>query len=421
MGNKSCILGVQTEKNVYFGGDTVNGRVYLSVNDRNGIVAQTLNIHCSGLERCKVHYCTERQDGSRTFHDDSYEEKEVSILNFDVPINTPIGSLYQQGQYEFPFNFVIPQNLPSSMFCQQGQSKCEIRYEIRAYLRKNERTPIMNPFSSNRISSRPLQLNIFGGNNTVSHRVNQTVHFPGYNHSVRTCCCFGRGKMDLRASMDSDLFVPNDNRTLSFDLKNNSRVGVDSVVVEVMEEVRWKPGFREECFRTPLIRYEMDGSADGDWMSTEQTTETGGQEYTRLSPSGRMSDATKDVNLRIPHSSRDTYNGRIIQVKHFVRVKVVTQGCCVSNPETTLDINIMRPSQMFSSSDVPPPFPSAPMADEKESIPEATALPSNWSPLTSSLFTVPVANVISVSHEGEFGENQTASPLPEPSAPMMNK
>lgn len=38
----------------------MRGCVYLSVNDTNGIVARSLNIHCSGVERGVVHYTEER-------------------------------------------------------------------------------------------------------------------------------------------------------------------------------------------------------------------------------------------------------------------------------------------------------------------------------------------------------------------------
>lgn len=59
------------------------------------------------------------------------------------------------------------QNLPSSMSCKYGESKCEIRYEKRAYLSKNDRHSFANPFNSNTIiSSRPIPINIIGSVDT---------------------------------------------------------------------------------------------------------------------------------------------------------------------------------------------------------------------------------------------------------------
>lgn len=432
MGNKSCTLGVQTEKTVYFSGDTVNGRVFLSVNDQNGIVAQSLNIHCSGVERGLVHYTEEREgtNNESTRQIERYEDNEIEMLNFDVPINTPIGSLFQKGQYEFPFQFIIPQNLPSSMSCSFGQSKCEIRYEMKAYLSKmNDRNSFTSPFNKNTISSKPIPINIFGSNNTMYSQSNQPVNFPGESHNVRNCCCFHRGKMELRASMDSYLFVPNQNHTISFSLKNNSRVNVENVTVEVIERVQWKPRFRVEAHEFTLDKKVIDGSNHRNWMNYEQDVENTVQEFASLSQNSRMSNSFQNVDTYIPHRARDTYSGRMIQVEHFVRVKVVTQGCCVSNPETTADICISRPSEMFSSDDALPPVPSAPfMEDEDKHVVEATILPPDWSPLTSDIVMLPVANVISIStpEGGSYYSSQSqpaysAPHAPVPSAPDLNK
>jgi hypothetical protein len=421
MGNSSCTLVVSTEKNVYCCGDTVNGRVYLSVNDRN-ITANTLNIHFSGIERGIVHYTEERERNGNYFPEDYYEKNQIEMMNFDVPINTPLGSIFQRGQYEFPFQFVVPQNLPSSMFCRQGQSKCEIRYDMRAYLSTNDRSTFANAFGSNTISSKPLTVSIFGSNNNMSPHLDQPINFPGHSHAVRNCFCCRRGSMELRASIDSGLFVPSQNRNLSFNLKNTSVVAVERVTVELIERVSWKPGMREEDHDFTLLKHDIDGCTHEDWMNTEQKIERAVQEFVSLSPSSRLRNASQDVNLRIPNNARDTFSGRMIQVEHFVRVKVVTRGCCVSNPETTVDINVMRPSEMFSSnSDSPPPMPSAPFMDEQEPIAEATALPANWSPLTSDVYTVPIANVISVSPGGDSEKYQTASSVPMVSAARMSK
>jgi len=154
-------------------------------------------------------------------------------------------------------------------------------------------------------------------------------------------------------------------------------------------------------------------------MTTRQRIEGTIQGYVSLSPTSRRD--TDGVTLRIPNGSRDSYVGRMIQVEHFIRVKVVTRGCCVSNPETTLDINVSRPSQLFTSSspDAPTPFPSAPFMDEDEIVVEATVLPPDWTPQTSDTVTLPMANVIS-STPVEGSANVPYS-HPTPSAPFKTK
>ncbi len=402
MGN-TCVLGIQCEKNFYFCGEKVNGRVFLSVHE--DVVASTLNIHFSGSEKGIVHYTQEERDydnNDRTVNEDRYERDEIEILSFDVPINTPAGSLFQKGQYEFPFQFIVPPDLPSSMFTRYGQSKCEVRYEMRAYLNKNERSSFMNPFNSNTISSKPLVLNIIGGHSHLSP-YSGPLHFPGYNHAVKNCCCCYRGSMDLRASIEGAEFVPNQDRNLSFELKNSSRVAVKNVTVEVIERVHWRPRLHEEAREFTLFQYAIDGRSHSNWLNMHQRLDTS-QQYMSLSPtSGGANPSSVVVPLRIPNVARDSYVGRMIQVEHFVRVKVITEGCCVSNPETTADINISRPSQLFMSTEELPPVPSAPYMDEDEIVVEATPLPPGWTPQTSDLYTIPVVHAISSSPAGAGG------------------
>lgn len=418
MGNKSCVLGVQTEKRVFFSGEVVNGRIYLSVNDPNGVSAQAVKLHCSGIERGVVHYTEERDDDSNDGRRqiERYEENELPILNFDIPINTPVGSFFTKGQYEFPFTFVLPQNLPSSMYCKQWQSQCEVRYEMRAYLAKNSSSTFANLFNGNMISSNPLKLNICGNGNHNLYQINTNqLIFPGETYQVRNCCCCHRGQMSLRATLENGLFVPNQSQSLSFDLNNSSRAKVENVTVELIERVSWKPQFREEAHEFTLFKSVIDASATRNWMSTAQRIEETAQDYTSLSPIARgMGHGTEQiVNLSTPHNARDSYSGRLIQVEHFVRVKVVTHGVCVSNPETTADVTVMRPSDAFYNhsdndgsllhehpSPAPPPMPSAPpfIDDEEEIIVEATVLPPDWSPLTSEVVTLPVADVVIVSN-----------------------
>jgi hypothetical protein len=434
MGNKSCTLGIQTEKSEYFSGDKVNGRVYLSINDPKGMVAHSVNIHCCGVERGMVHFteAREKENDSGTYTEDRYEENEINILNFDVPVNTPLGSRYTRGQYEFPFQFVTPHNLPSTMFCKSGESKCEVRYELRAYIKKSSGgNPLMNPFKINTISSTPMPINIVGSHDNM-HSLNQPITLPNETYNVRNCCCLYRGKMELRASLDSGHFAPNESHLVTFELKNNSRAHIENIAIEVIERVKWRPRFHEEVREVTLDKHVIEGCHQEEWSSTERRRNQTDPEYVSMSPTSRMGNSSRTVNVRVPPQARDTFGGRMIQVDHFIRVRVVTEGFCVSNPETTSDIQISRPSQNLSSTnDENPaamPFPSAPFMDEncqEEQIVEATALPPDWSPLLSDVVTLPIASVVSASYQenqhSNSSQNQSihaaSTSFPIPSAP----
>ena len=122
MGNAACTIGIQTEKINYVAGSTVKGRVYLNVNDRNGVKASSLNIRCLGEEKVVIHYKQERYEyrGNERIqagYTDHFDRKSSTIFHIDVSIASFNGGRIYSGQYEYPFQFVLPETLPSSMQC----------------------------------------------------------------------------------------------------------------------------------------------------------------------------------------------------------------------------------------------------------------------------------------------------------------
>lgn len=116
--------------------------------------------------------------------------------------------------------------------------------------------------------------------------------------------------------MESIFFVPTQQRNLSFDLKNNSSAKVENVTIEVIERVLCQPRFEQQTQEFSLSKYVIDGSSHRAdcWMSSTQIRE---EEYvSSLSPTSRMMDVSQNNNVKlcIPHTVRDTYSGRMIQV-----------------------------------------------------------------------------------------------------------
>lgn len=418
MGNQSCTLVIRTEKQYYSAGEVCSGRIYVSVNDQNGIVCNTLNLFFSGKELGRVHYTMEeeiRENGNRRTHSrDHYESNEIQLINFDVPVYTPSAGHFNPGQYEFPFQFQVPANIPSSMRCIDGSSHCEVRYELKAYLRKAQSGGInLNPFHSDTISSKSEHMVIVGNDHSRSMLLSrqQRIHFPSETHKINYWCCINKGHMHLSAQMDcGDTLVPNQPYSLSFNLSNQSTTNVKTITMEVVEQVTWKPLYREEKYTKSVVTLSKDGSS-----YNNQRGEVSSPHNEHVSLSHGQNDSN-NFTFSLPVRVRDSYHGRMIVVSHFVRVKVMT-GCCITSPETSVDVFVIRPSELFSNSTVnggtgsgvplasvvsssPPidlPPPTATVLDNTDGVVvDAVTLPSDWSPHTADLVVLPVATVIGV-------------------------
>ena len=129
MGNKACTIVVETEKSSYASGADVNGKVYVSVTDPNGVEAQSLNLCFRGEELCVLHFKQHRKH-----HSFRIERETSPIFHLDAPIHSTMNGRLPKGHYEFPFRVIVPRFSPSSMRYKYSQSHCSIRYFLQAYL-----------------------------------------------------------------------------------------------------------------------------------------------------------------------------------------------------------------------------------------------------------------------------------------------
>lgn len=426
MGNTSCTLVVRTEeKQIFHCGESVIGRIYLSVNDPNGISCQALNIHLSGMEKAVVHHTSDghTNDSHHYHHDtqchggglhnnsnrleDHYERNETNLINLDVPIYTPPASKFSAGQYEFPFQFTLPNHLPSSMYVRSGESYCCIRYELKAYLKKNQLS-IRNPLQllNNTVSSPILPLTIYGHGQNPGYGIcdgtmtttttnttgsNQEIIFPSERMNVRTCCCKRMGHMELNARLDNYYLhitppqYPPKHYTVNFDLTNHSKVDVLEVRLDLMENVKWKSFTLQRSCSKSLVKQFIDGDIVESWKSTIhvpkpftlmssttshnhvtstsstptlhtnnthhhhnhtlKVTPTSTATYSPLRPSSHTTSVgdLSKFTFTLPPNALDSYNGKFITVHHYVRLLVKTPNCCTSNPESSVDVFVSHP------------------------------------------------------------------------------
>ncbi len=445
MGNNSCTLVIRTEQQHCIAGSQCNGRIYLSVN-KDFVPCHALRLRFKGHESAQVHhhhdssYSEDERSHHHDHQEDHYETNTCVILEQDHILHTctspalaqtGVTTGFQRGQYEFPFQFTIPHGLPSSMHFRSGESYCQVQYELVAYLQQSNSGGFMNTFQRNHGSKCPIIVYSNLNFTMTGNEIPSPIHFPSETHRINFWCCLNRGQMRLEAQLkpESDstpatdfnarvpTLLPNIPYTLTCQASNESTVPVKSIRIELVEQISFKPKYREERGCNVIVKQSVDGAI----LGTQYYNRKKGGDYAQVFPPSTYAEAIlggerQSFRLLVPIVARDSYNGQIIQVRHFLRIQLIT-GCCITTPETSIDVEIAH----FSSSTTPPSgiqmgldgmvnemiLPTAPpmesiFGENDPVVVEATALPNNWSPQTADLIDLPIATAIP-----EYGTTQS--------------
>lgn len=403
MGNNSCTLAIHTDKQIATPGSFISGKVFLSVNIAEGIsgVQQSLGIRFYGEEFAKIHDALSDADNCA--------RSTVPVCECQHPISFPsnTGGHIPSGQYEFPFEFQLPSNLPSSMrSTMDGSNNCHIRYEISAHIMRTGNNGFGFGIGGNReISSEKKQISIFGDPDLAMIH-SGPIDLPPTTSRINCCCCINKGSMTMSSSISNTLMVPQQSYLISFSLLNNSSVAVKGVRVHLFERVEWRAEGRRQIQLKLLNQEYCDG------RSLDSRIEMG---VSRSEVSYSEIPRQREVRFVIPTSANDTYAGRIIQVQHWISIKVITP-CCMTDPDSTIDVTITRQGPPFEGQlgastaggyiastqqgvqypnqhDNPPS--TAPLLETN--VTEAEVLPPDWIPITAEVITIPAENVTIVS------------------------
>jgi hypothetical protein len=219
MGNRPISIGVETDQSDYAAGSTLRGKVYLSVNSKQGqtVAVQSLQLRLIGKESAVVHHQSSHKD-SRDNHrrENHYERWTHTFFHVEYPLYTYLNQRATVGQYEYPFSISLPQNLPSSLSAKSGESHCEVEYELIAIL--------VQPGGSNNslFRSSPQGTKKISISASVEAPNDTSVQHPVEIIPVNCCCCSKKGSMNLETAMDKTVVTPYDTIGVQFRCKNNS-------------------------------------------------------------------------------------------------------------------------------------------------------------------------------------------------------
>uniref|UniRef100_A0A7S4HXA3 Arrestin C-terminal-like domain-containing protein n=2 Tax=Odontella aurita TaxID=265563 RepID=A0A7S4HXA3_9STRA len=218
--------------------------------------------------------------------------------------------------------------------------------------------------------------------------------------------------------------------------RNDSTVNVERVQAKVKEKVEWmgaKESTKEDILAIPSIVPDAEGL--GKKSKTElKEKKKAGVDDNYLDIFGEITSSSNDdklIKLRIPATSRDTFKGQIISVKHILVIKIKTKWG-VDDPKIEIPLKVgSRAVDEAHEPTVrlPPPVPLPSTSGEDISgdvqpLPAPVAVPIGWAASEKSLRIIAPKESIVVggaafdsSNNGEPVSSDPVVPVPSPKPP----
>jgi hypothetical protein len=395
MGNKPATLAMSLDQQAVHSGGLVTGRIYLNVTAE--VECSALQFQISGGEHTTVRYERTTGSGDNKKTTTHYAHGHRTLLNIIVPLAQFPSGTAAPGQYEFPFSAQLPAGLPSSM-CVSGSSNCRVSYVFTARLTR----PGM--FKWDVTCKQPLLVQ-------MQPRLNaQQVYLPPDTTAVKFCCCFNKGQMSFGAVLDRGLVSPNEQLGVGFGVKNESTVELLGVDVKIRETIYWSAGGHNERSVRIVAQSFFDGAAISAASAIDKS-----EKHSRGSMLRMAEDAAREIYqtlasntqrslLVIAPTTRHSYEGIIITVRHTLQVTLKTKGCCVTSPSTAQQIFVQSPLATAAVGAAVVPIaivlPDAFPAEQMYAAPTGID-PAAWKPTISAPYEVPMATAVLGGKEGE--------------------
>lgn len=337
MGNSPVTIGLQTNKVTCQAGETLTGRVYVSVN-RQAQPAEAIMLRLIGREHSMVHHTieeTENDDqGEHTYTQDHYDERTNAFFRLEYPLYLFQTQQILPGQYEFPFSIRLPTNLPSSMRCQWGESHCSVEYIVSATLQNPSRGVFSTPKSEQLLTIYSIPPSFDGIEDT-------SLQLPADEVPVNVCCCFSKGTMALQSQFDKTVVQPRDVINVQFRCENQSNVKVNQVRVQMEQIVEWRGhGGNTARHNKVLHRQEMSAHRFPELETLHFKNRNYFGTVHDYMPFQNDRNSWKDASILVPLDAFDSFDGRLIKIRHLVSVHLMTKGCCTNNPDSTSMVQV---------------------------------------------------------------------------------
>ena len=337
-------------------GTTLRGIVTLKV--RRKIGASELTLHLLGTETTMVHKRRNTKKEERNI------ARAVMILNEGIRHSGLNRREIARGKYEIPFEFVLPSSLPATTQFPRVDTKGfngRIKYVLQAKL-----ADVIEEYEF-KLDSTPLPSDI------VPCIAQPTTH------ELKSFGYLNKGFLSVGASVENSRVGRGKPLRVSVASRNDASVDVHRVRIKLVEIIEYhalgeKASFKIELGKLKDIDLPGLDKSKSSSMEVRRSIRMGfNTEETYQSIYQDLVAANNQVDVIVPEMARDTYNGNLMKVSHYLKVTFFTQAL-VENPSTKIPIvigNARRDSEQrlpprSSSTTQPSPLnPHAPITHQR--------------------------------------------------------
>jgi len=326
MGNTPTKVGIRLESTAE-AGTILKGRIYLSVQTVRER-ARGLNLILEGEENTQI-VTYEKINDSRQ----KMVNRDSSVVHrMEVPLISFKNGVINRGQYEYPFEWPLPADLPSSMRCQidRSSSFCEIKYKLTAYLDKGNGLPS----SGSKDPTINTVVVLLGAASDLDNRGLAKVALQEY--PVKASCFGNKGSITMGLDIDTAIAAPQGTIHIGITGKNDSTSPLQHFTARLVETVTCSAAGRSRDFTRNLCTSKVSPPDNTAWDPLAKfSISASRQRRPRCSDdnTNKKKNETEEAaiennrcmtQLFLPVDTRDTYQGKIIGVRHALVVEAVT-------------------------------------------------------------------------------------------------
>jgi len=391
MGNTGLTITVnppQGYSNGFVAGSVVTGTVF--ANTTTAVKDVRMNLVFEGKEKTCVHSTTYVNESVQH----TYGREERSIVKITDKIGEAKTSM-PSGKYSYPFELTLPEYLPSSFTLGLGQSNCSIVYTIAAQVdgTKGVRVRVTEEKIGIRVVAKP-----------PSSRPIPYLQEP-VTKQIKPCCS-DPGSLTFSAIVDDIRVGAGEEMEIKFGGKNESKVDIPYVRLEVHENINLKARGRFDSRKNVVARGKIKGKvferapteallkaptkeeqkARDEALKEEKRNyvkelnhirKTGTEEEIKKTKAERKkvlearketlykdilkmaNDGAMKGQIILPQDIHPTYGGDLINIEHFLKITVQTPP---PHPSITVRLQIETPNWVSPEPATPTTASNEPIA-----------------------------------------------------------
>ncbi|EAS01748.1 arrestin (macronuclear) [Tetrahymena thermophila SB210] len=325
---------IQTDQPFYIAGDTVTGKVHISIQE--SFPANVLSLKIKGYESS---YWEEKKKKSNKiggkYHTQTYYKFHTgknTFFSHQFPLYIWSNFSYMPaGQFTFPFQFKLMDTLPGSYYENGTYKGCEykaaIKYKVKVEISSSNNKKLKN--KQDLIIREPLKTQ-------VASQYQEDVVKP------KTWCCISQGQSQIKCHFERNSYMPGETAHMLVDI-DNSQCNLQIKNLKCSLNKRLKLTSNSGKSRT--IKKEIC-SRDFEGLAAHQTATQNNRRNCEIN-------LIRNKDKVIQPST----TGKLVSCEYNLNISTNFNGCicCSDEPEVTVPITIISPPPSNYGQIQPPP------------------------------------------------------------------